>query len=124
MAMKIYPGLPGSEEYSKRRKEAVGEVLTNALLMLVAPQAMAGKALARFPRFSSTEEALAFGRTAGKQSIPMLKRAMKAAEVRSNRSFGLYSETGIDKYANEAIQHGTQRQLYREALEVLLGEMP
>ena len=80
--------------------------------------------LGKTPIFTCTEEALAFGRSAGREMIPLLKGAMKRQEGLTKRAREKYSLSGSPADFKKAMEFGTQRQLYREALEVMTGEMP
>ena len=81
-----------------------------------------GKIL-KSPIFKNTEEALAFGRSAPKNMAPVLKRAMREQEVLTQGARARYEKTKNFEELDEAIKFATQRQFYREALEVMTGEM-
>lgn len=76
------------------------------------------------PRFTSTEQALDFGRMAGKKIAPLMKQVMRREEKLVDKAKLKYEETKSISDMNEWIRRATQRQFYREALEVMTGEMP
>lgn len=74
------------------------------------------------PVFRCTEEALAFGRTAPRGMATVLREAMTKQEGLTKTASRRYSKTGSSADFKKAMEFGTQRQLYREALEEM-GEM-
>lgn len=118
---------PSMEEtfpgYGQRRREGVSDALANALMMLVAPQAMAS----RVPKFASMDETVSFVRellktpSRGREYIPVMKLGMKQAGEKATR----IAKEGVDpEIFKRAMEEGTRSQWYREAYEVLSGRMP
>jgi len=116
----IEAAFPG---YSRRRREGVSDALADALMMLVAPQALAPKV----PRVANMDEMVTFVKgllrtpSRGREYIPLMKQEVKwSAERALKASKKPYSPEQFKEVMDEA----TRRQWYREAYEVLSGKMP
>lgn len=104
-----------------RRGEGVPDVDVEDILGMV--MGTSGGIGRKIPIFSSTEEALEFGRTMGREVAPILRRGRKLRKGLTRAARARYKATGEMSELEEAMREATTGQFYREALEVLTGRM-